>query len=383
MTSTLIVRPVSRCDLNHPLCPFSVGVSKEYEILHPKALEAVAKGFKGFTFDEAVVVCPNPLLHPRILDIIAALKRVGRKLSLFTPVTGLGKLSRDVLDGVDELVIVSLSIEELRKVEGRIKGLLSLGFENISVYAAVTKEELGILVTSEHVGFCRKYGIPLRVGELPYIIKIPLRLCEAFIEGGYEVSMPYGFMYGYRASVAFMKGYRVTILERPLRRACRTLFIDHYGRVSKCPFTQPTLELGLGGEGVASDELRKVLYSECPIKELNLDYVPEVRISLRAGKGVVIPPDILALLEVIESTGSLRAACRLLGYNPSTYVEKLRSIERRLGVKLVSSRRGGPIKGLTTLTDEGLRVVATYRRVREAIATSLIKESVYSFTLEY
>lgn len=379
MTSTLIIRPVAHCDLNHPTCPFSHSVSKEFEVLDPRVLNAILRELKDYVFNEAVISCPNPLLHPKIVELVSIVRPVAKKLSLFTPITGLSKVTRELLRAIDELVVISSSVNELKEEEERIKGLLSQGLENLVIYATVTKEEATLLIASEHVGFCRRYGIPLRLGEMPYVTKVPFRLRDVLVKEGCEVSIPYGCRYGYEASVTFMRNYRVTVLERPSGKACRMLFIDYYGRVGKCPFAHPLLE----AKDVRSDLLRKVIYSECPLKNAGPDYVPEVRISLRAGKDVIIPPDILALLEVIESTNSLRAACRLLGYNPSTYVEKLKSLEKKLGIKLITSRRGGSLKGLTLLTNEGIKILTTYRRVREAIMTSLIRENVYRFTFEY
>lgn len=379
MTSTLIVRPVARCDLNHPLCPYSVGASKDFEVLHPHVLRGILENLDEFVFDEGVITCPNPLIHPKFTSLASVIRERTRKLSLLTPITGLNKVTREALELVDELVIVSTSADELIREEGRIKGFLSQGMDNLAVYATVTRKEAGTLVTLEHVNFCRKYGISLRVGELPYVSKVPLRLREVFIKEGYEVSIPYGVKYGYAASIAFIGDYKVTILERPIGRVCRTLFIDYYGRVGKCPYAPPEA----GAHALSKALLRKIIYSNCPASNSPITYVPEVRISLRASNDVVIPPDILALLEVIESTNSLRAACRLLGYNPSTYVEKLRSIERRLGIKLVSCRRGGSSKGLTLLTDEGMKILTTYRRVREAIMSSFLRESISSFAFEY
>lgn len=379
MTSTLIVRPVAGCDLSHPLCPFSTSVSKGLDTLHPKVLQSLLNKLGDYVFDEAVIACPNPLLHPKFEAIASAVHTRARRVSLLTPVTGLSKLTRTALRWVDELVIVSASAEELRREEGRLRALLSQGIDNVSVYATVTRGEATILVTSEHVSFCRKYGVTLRVGELPYVGRVPLRLREALLEEGYEVSMPYGVKYGYVASTAFMNGYRLTVLERPSQRSCRSLYIDYYGRVGKCPFLRPEGDAAT----LSRDALRRIIYSKCPARRNPLNYVPEIKISLRVGDGVVIPPEVLALLEVVESTNSLRAACRLLGYSPSTYLEKLRTIEAKLGFKLIITKRGGSSKGLTLLTEEGLRILEAYRRVREAIMNSLIKEGVEGFAFEH
>lgn len=266
MTSTLVVRPVAHCDLNHPTCPFSHGVSKGFEVLHPRVLNMILRELKGYVFDEAVISCPNPLLHPKITEVVAIVRPVARRVSLFTPITGLSKVTKELLKVVDELVVISSSASELREEEERIKGLLSQGIEDLAVYAAITKEETTLLVASEHVGFCRRYGIPLRIGEMPYVTKVPYRLRDLLIKEGCEVSIPYGFKYGYEASVTFMRDYKVTVLERPSGKVCRTLFIDYYGRVSKCPFTHPILE----AKDVRSDLLRKIIYSECPRHTLRL-----------------------------------------------------------------------------------------------------------------
>jgi len=376
--STLIVRPVACCDLTHPRCPYSLGVRRDYDVLPPKVLEDLLSRLGGYVFDEGVITCPNPLLHPKAEAVAAAVRKHVGRLTLMTPVTGLSKLGRGLLEALDELVVVSASAEELAREEGVIKGLMSQGVDRLSIYAAVSREGEVVRSVLEHLRFCRRYGIQLRVGELPYVSKVPLRLRDRLIEEGFEVSIPYGVRYGYVASVAFITDYRVTVLERPESRPCRSLYVDFEGRVRKCPFTSG----GLDASEAGTEELRRLIYSQCPASPNPLEYVPEVRISLRAGAGVQIPPDVLALLEVIESTNSLRAACRLLGYNPSTYAEKLRSIERRLGVKLVTSRRGGSLKGVTLLTSEGLKILTAYRRVREVVMSALLKEGIQYFTFE-
>ncbi len=376
--STLILRPVAYCDLTHPQCPYSPALIADREVLPPQLLSRLVSRLGEFVFDEAVITCPNPLLHPKFCALTSVIRGVSRKVVLLTPVTGLSKLSRKALSLIDELVVVSASADELSEEEGRIKGLLSQGFDNLSIYAAVARDDCAVKSIFEHLEFCRKYGIQLRVGELPYIARVPVRLRDSLIAEGFEVSMPYGLRYGYIASVAFIDGYKVTILERPVAQPCRKLFIDYSGRIGKCPFT----ELRSIDSISSIDGLRKLIYSPCPVIGRVIEYVPEVRISLRSSNGVEIPSDILALLEVIESTNSLRAACRLLGYNLSTYVERIKSLERRLGVKLISSRRGGSLKGVTVLTREGIRILNKYRGIREAIMSALLREGVHYFTFE-
>ena len=92
----------------------------------------------------------------------------------------------------------------------------------------------------------------------------------------------------------------------------------------------------------------------------------------RAGK-VVLSDWRVALLEAIETTGSLaRAADRLdVPYRTAWY--KLKEIERRLGVKLLETQSGGAAGGGSRLTAEAQQVIARFHRVNTGI-TRLVEE---------
>ena len=74
-----------------------------------------------------------------------------------------------------------------------------------------------------------------------------------------------------------------------------------------------------------------------------------------------------ALLEQVERTGSLKAAAEELGMSYRGLWERLRQMERRLGVKLIERRAGGRSGGGSKLTPQGRRLLGKYQRFREGI----------------
>ncbi|HUS48359.1 MAG TPA: LysR family transcriptional regulator [Phycisphaerae bacterium] len=74
-----------------------------------------------------------------------------------------------------------------------------------------------------------------------------------------------------------------------------------------------------------------------------------------------------ALLEQVDRTGSLKGAAAELGMSYRGLWGRLRQMERRLGVKLVERRVGGPAGGGSRLTPQGRRLLGRYQRFREGI----------------
>ncbi len=63
------------------------------------------------------------------------------------------------------------------------------------------------------------------------------------------------------------------------------------------------------------------------------------------------------LLKAIRDTGSLKEAVSYMGYTYRKTWENLRSIEEKLGIKLIEKRRGGEKGGETVLTKRGEMIV--------------------------
>jgi len=71
------------------------------------------------------------------------------------------------------------------------------------------------------------------------------------------------------------------------------------------------------------------------------------------------------LLKLIEDTGSISKAARKMGVSYKFAWSYIRSVENRLGIKIVKAHRGGKGGGHTKLTDEGLRIVHFYEELFE------------------
>ena len=75
----------------------------------------------------------------------------------------------------------------------------------------------------------------------------------------------------------------------------------------------------------------------------------------------------LTWLELIERTGSLRAAAEALGMSYRGLWGRLREMERRLGIPLVARKVGGHGGGGTQLTAAAGDLVRRYRRFRKGL----------------
>jgi len=75
----------------------------------------------------------------------------------------------------------------------------------------------------------------------------------------------------------------------------------------------------------------------------------------------------LQWLELIEQTGSLRAAAEAIGMSYRGLWGRLREMERRLGVTLVSRQAGGRGGGGAKLTAAGGDLLRRYSRFRKGL----------------
>ena len=73
------------------------------------------------------------------------------------------------------------------------------------------------------------------------------------------------------------------------------------------------------------------------------------------------------LLQAVEETGSLSAACARMNVAYRVGWGKIKEIERRLGISLLDSRSGGTEGGSTKLTEQGRALVARYRRFQAGL----------------
>jgi len=87
-------------------------------------------------------------------------------------------------------------------------------------------------------------------------------------------------------------------------------------------------------------------------------------------------------LEMIAETGSLRATAEELGMSYRGLWGRIREMEKRLGVPLVTRHRGGSEGGGTELTPEAQALAAAYGRFRAGLDALLARRSEALKTLD-
>ena len=71
------------------------------------------------------------------------------------------------------------------------------------------------------------------------------------------------------------------------------------------------------------------------------------------------------LLKLVDDTGSISRAAEKMGVSYKFAWSYIKNIERRLGIKIVESYRGGRGGGYTRLTESGRRLVLFYEELFE------------------
>jgi len=274
-------------------------------------------------------------------------------------------IPRKVVEALDELCIVSY-VAEPRAVEALDKlfrVLSSGGLENIATYLVIDENSLEI---EKLVEVARSYGVKVRVGEAPYVSPKHLDVVKLLTRKGITIGLPYGDLYGYRACIAFVNGYPITVLFKDFEK-CNYLYLDYAATLRRCAFSSNYVDLKSCKN--PEESLRK-LARECVYRARNALVKPVVRIEIKVGDKV-LPSEILQLLDIIEFVGSIRKACMFLGLSLSTCIDKIRRIESELGMQLIETRRGGRDHGRTTLTELAMKILESYRATREKILHAL------------
>ncbi len=294
------------------------------------------------------------------------LRDVAKKTTVFVPMaTKLTHLEGSVLKDADRVSIVIPPMERVRNCENLIKTLESQGIDNLEAYLIFdsSSDPAEVLQKAER---CMSLGMSITVGPFPFDMPFGDVFLEAI--GGrkdVDLGLHYGSRYMYTAMRIFLHDYPLTILMSPAS-PCRVLYVNPMGMVSKCPSYGSYVSY----DEATLDVLRKMFFSPCPVRE-SLVFTPRIDISFVSSTGVKIPADVMELLEIISQVKSFRAACKAMGVSPSTYWERIKGIERRIGRPLVISMKGGRKKGVTVLTGIAIELVEEYKRVRERVLLSM------------
>jgi len=113
-----------------------------------------------------------------------------------------------------------------------------------------------------------------------------------------------------------------------------------------------------------STRTRIVLESLCRAR-----WVIDLKISVEGRE--VLDKDLARILESIDRLKSLRKAMDELGLSYPTIRSRISNLEKALGLHIVESRRGGMIRGVTDLVEEGKILLDVYRRVYEELEAYL------------
>jgi len=370
--SLLVVQPSTKCDGGCLVCPWREKFGCTGVMLPLEAVEAICENLNGFKFDECLVMCPNPFLHPKVEAIISRLQGFCDSVDVFITVAGLknvaqGSTLRKVSKNVHSLVLLVDSQKAALSAVQAVKNLISFGVDNVESYVPLSSS-FDFAEVLSIINVCRRLGLRITVGPRPYE-KAPV---EGFLEKlakreNTEIGLHYGTKYMYHALKVFFEDYPVTLLTSPSSENCKTLYVDPYGNVSKCPYSN----FSVSYRYMSVEHLRKMMFSPCPLSRNSVQLTPKVKVSFVTRDGVEIPADIMELLELISQLKSFRAACKAIGVPPSTYWERIKELEDKLGVSLLITVRGGRKKGVTVLSGFARDILEKYRKVRERVLLSL------------
>lgn len=81
----------------------------------------------------------------------------------------------------------------------------------------------------------------------------------------------------------------------------------------------------------------------------------------------LLGPRYVRLLEGIERSGSIRAACATTGMSYRTCLKRIRRLEETLGLPILNTRRGGVARGGAELTPAARALIEVYRAWREEV----------------
>ncbi len=370
--SLLVIQPSTRCDGSCIICPWREKFGCTGVMLPLEVLDELIENLRGFRFDECIVTCPNPFSHPKIGVVLTKVQELCDAVDVFFPISGLKNVARSgqlkkISDKPRAFIILVDSQKAMTSSLQTIKNLLSFGIDNIEAYIPLGSSFDFAEVLSS-IGICRRLGLKITVGPRFYE-RVPT---EEFLKKlakreNTEVGLHYGVKYMYHALKVFFDDYPVTLLTSPSSENCRIIYVDPYGNISKCPHSKLTVNHAQ----ISTKHLREMLFSPCPLSRDSIQLTPKVRVSFVTQDGIEIPSDIMELLELVSQLKSFRAACKAMGVSPSTYWERIKDIEDKLGMSLLITVRGGRKKGVTVLTGFARDILEEYKKVREKVLLSL------------
>ena len=94
-------------------------------------------------------------------------------------------------------------------------------------------------------------------------------------------------------------------------------------------------------------------------------YKVRYKVWLEKDKDIVMGLGRDKLLREIEKTGSISKAAKAVGMSYKKAWSFLKTMENRLGIKLVETRRGGRGGGGTRLTEEARKLLSEFEKIKK------------------
>ena len=91
---------------------------------------------------------------------------------------------------------------------------------------------------------------------------------------------------------------------------------------------------------------------------------PVPHLALQAGSETLLDEVDALLLRRVSETGSLVAAAKSIGISYRNAWGRIKRMETRFGLKILSSSSGGATRGGSSLTPEGISIIKEFRRMR-------------------
>ncbi|MGC4019124.1 MAG: LysR family transcriptional regulator [Muricomes sp.] len=90
-------------------------------------------------------------------------------------------------------------------------------------------------------------------------------------------------------------------------------------------------------------------------------------------------PGLIALLECLRSTGSMKEACIKMGMSYSKGWKIVNRAEKELGYDLLVRRHGGNMGGKCEMTEEGDSLISRYRKMERRVNELTLETFEYYF----
>jgi len=349
----LIVRAVGKCYLSCPHCNWSEGVYETY--LKGSSLELLLDILIGEGYrPEVYFSCPDPLLHSSLPFLISAPIERGLRSNVFVPArTRSDRKAWESLLNASRIFVFSSSMRDFKSSKELLKFLISNGSDLKLMFLRSSKEDLNPILE-----FAKDMGLEMWVA--PPLFKAP-RIedpSDRSLEIGRRVAK---FMGIYDVRIAFKGDFPFKIIEGPrCEIGCKLLYLDPEGRVGRCPFNAPDQSNPPPLEAV------RILDEGCErggVRGVRL--VPSIKLITEEGEEIYERD--LELLSLIGELGSLSQAARAIGVTPSSIFKRIRRMESILGFNLITSSRGGYLRGGVRLTPECEELVEKYKELKVSI----------------